>query len=159
MTPRSSSPDRLPVRTHVALDVSDLRASVAFYRAFLDSEPARSEARYARFVVDTPPLLLALNEVDGPVLPPGGPVHYGVQVPSRQAVADATLRLRAAGLATRVEEGVDCCYAVQDKVWVSDPDGRRWEVFTVLEEGISAPGTFPSDAACSSSGGGSACCG
>ncbi|MGH9011518.1 MAG: glyoxalase/bleomycin resistance/dioxygenase family protein, partial [Acidimicrobiia bacterium] len=27
------------------------------------------------------------------------------------------------------------CYALQDKVWVSDPDGAPWEIYTVLADG------------------------
>ena len=39
--------------------------------------------------------------------------------------------LAEAGLTTRVEDDTTCCYAVQDKVWVTGPGGEPWEVYTV----------------------------
>jgi hypothetical protein len=32
----------------------------------------------------------------------------------------------------------DCCYALQDKIWVTDPNGYRWEIF-VVKVGDTAP--------------------
>ena len=49
-------------------------------------------------------------------------------------VTAATARLAASGLATRVEDNTTCCYAVQDKVWVSGPGGEPWEVYTVTAD-------------------------
>ena len=35
---------------------------------------------------------------------------------------------------TDEEIGTTCCFATQDKVWVTGPAGEKWEVYTVLED-------------------------
>ena len=60
--------------------------------------------------------------------------HFGVQVASTEDVAGAWTRFKAAGLETLTEENTSCCYAMQDKVWVEDPDGNMWEVFVVKSD-------------------------
>lgn len=129
-----SNPIESP-RVHVALAVADLRAAVDFYRRVFAVEPTRVEARYSRFELSEPGLLLALNERAAADVPRDRVSHFGVQVASSAEVEAAARRLAGAGLAVEVEERVDCCYAVQDKVWVTDPDGHRWEFFTILAEG------------------------
>src|SRR5207248_4740801 len=65
---------------------------------------------------------------------PHNPVaHFGIQVKSTAAVKGVADRLNGAGLATRAEENVTCCYAVQNKVWATDPDGNKWKVYVVLD--------------------------
>ena len=49
-------------------------------------------------------------------------------------VTGATQRLTGEGLDTLTQDSTTCCYAVQDKVWVHDPDGAPWEVYTVLAD-------------------------
>ena len=117
------------MKVHVALTTPQFEQSVAFYRAFLRQEPVKLEPGYAKFDLFDPPLNLTLNE--GPPPLPGASSHFGIQVFSTEAVAAATERLRAAGLAIDEQHGTDCCFALQDKVWVRDPDGNRWEVFVV----------------------------
>jgi len=117
------------LKVHVALNTPAFDASVAFYRAFLGIEPVKLKPGYAKFDVAEPPLNLTLNE--GPAPTPGALSHLGIQVPSTAAVLAATERLRAAGLVHEEQHGTDCCYALQDKVWVKDPSGNRWEVFVV----------------------------
>jgi catechol 2,3-dioxygenase-like lactoylglutathione lyase family enzyme len=118
-------------RIQLALNVSDLDEAVAFYGKLFGAEPAKRRPGYANFAVDRPPLKLVLIEGEGP----GGSLnHLGVEVASTEQVAEATERLAAEGLDTRTEDAVTCCYAVQDKVWVSDPDGAHWEVYTVLAD-------------------------
>ena len=86
---------------------------------------------YANFALDEPALKLVLIENPGA----GGSLnHLGVEVASAAEVVDATRRLSGTGLATEVEEGTTCCYALQDKVWVTGPGGERWEVYTVLAD-------------------------
>lgn len=126
---RSTSGSGLKV--HIALNVSDVERSVAFYRAFFGAEPVKRYPGYAKFDVAEPALNLALNE--RPVEGPGALNHLGIEVASSALVSRAIERLRAAGLATLEEQEVDCCHALQDKVWASDPDGYRWEVFTLLD--------------------------
>jgi len=120
------------MKTHLNLGVTDLDKSVAFYRTLLNSEPAKHFADYALFVTDDPALELALD-VNPEAKGPHG-AHFGVAVDSDDAVESAIARLRRAGLETLVEREETCCYAEQTKVWATDPDGRRWEVYVVHEE-------------------------
>ena len=119
------------LKPHFSLNVSDLEASIAFYRAFFGTEPLKQRPGYAKFDLVAPSLNLALVEQ----APTGQNVnHFGVQVATSADVAEAQARLQAAGLLDLVETGTACCYAKQDKVWAVDPDGNRWEVFTVLAD-------------------------
>lgn len=113
-------------KTHISLNVKDLDAAVAFYRDFLLAEPAKVRPGYANFDLDNPPLKLALN-----LARKSSVSHLGVQVADRDTVLEESERLKAAGLDTFTETDTDCCHAIQDKVWVADPDGHRWEVFVV----------------------------
>jgi catechol 2,3-dioxygenase-like lactoylglutathione lyase family enzyme len=121
-------------RIHAALPVRDLRRSIAFYRALFDREPTKLRQGYARFELDEPPMNLALRETDGPTDPVDEVAHFGVQWQDVAAVRREAERLARAGLATRREDAVICCYALQDKVWVTDPDGNRWETYVVLDD-------------------------
>lgn len=119
-------------RVQLALNVSDLDQAVAFYSRLFGAEPAKRRPGYANFAIADPPLKLVLIESEDAV---GGTLnHLGVEVADTAAVAEAAGRLSGEGLATSQEQGVECCYAVQDKVWVSDPDGAPWEVYTVLAD-------------------------
>ncbi len=117
------------LKVHLALNTSKLEDSIAFYRAFFGVEPVKVKPGYAKFDVDQPALNLTLNE--GPVTEAGALNHLGIQVHSSQEVQAAANRLKEAGLATWEEEDTDCCHALQDKVWVRDPNGYPWEVFVV----------------------------
>jgi len=118
-------------RVQLALNVSDLDAAVDFYSKLFATRPAKLRPGYANFAVADPPLKLVLIAGDGR----GASLnHLGVEVASAAEVATARRRLAGEGLATASEEVVDCCYATQDKVWVDDPDGAPWEVYTVLSD-------------------------
>jgi catechol 2,3-dioxygenase-like lactoylglutathione lyase family enzyme len=122
------------VRPHVALAVTDLEASIAFYRALFESEPAKVKEGYAKFDLQRPGLNLSLNQTDRSAGTPT-PMHFGIELDSTDAVAEAKERVAAAGLRIdRIEDQVTCCYAVQDKFWLVDPDGHEWELFTVLSD-------------------------
>ena len=120
------------MKTHLNLATRDLAKSVAFYRTLLDAEPAKSLDDYALFITEDPGLELALDR--NAHAEAGHSAPFGVVVDSSEAVDAAILRLEAAGLPVDVEREETCCYAKQTKVWAADPDGRRWEVYTVLEE-------------------------
>jgi catechol 2,3-dioxygenase-like lactoylglutathione lyase family enzyme len=124
-------------RVQLALNVSNLEAAVEFYGKLFDAVPAKVRPGYANFAIAEPPLKLVLIEGHGT---PGTVNHLGVEVETTAAVADATARLRAEGVACAVEDEVACCYAVQDKVWVDAPDGEPWEIYTVLDDVEMAPG-------------------
>ncbi|MTV26585.1 glyoxalase/bleomycin resistance/dioxygenase family protein [Nitriliruptoraceae bacterium ZYF776] len=115
-------------RIQLALDVTDLDAAIAFYGALFGAEPAKVRPGYANFAIADPPLKLVLIEGER-----GGTVnHLGVEVPDTDVVASAGARLGEAGVELDERSAEACCYATQDKVWVADPDGARWEVYTVL---------------------------
>ena len=119
-------------RVQLALRVGDLDASITFYTKLFGTEPAKLRPGYANFVVEEPALKLVLSAGA-----PGQATvldHLGVEVESGDRVAEAADRLAALGLCTDVRQDTTCCYAVQDKVWVDDPDGAPWEVYTVLAD-------------------------
>jgi catechol 2,3-dioxygenase-like lactoylglutathione lyase family enzyme len=120
-------------RIHMGLAVKNLERSVAFYSTLFGRGPTKTRPHYAKFEVTEPPVNLALNEVGGMTGPNNPVVHFGIQVKSTEAVGKVAERLREAGLETAVEDNVTCCYAVQNKVWATDPDGNKWEVYVVLD--------------------------
>src|SRR5262245_2049374 len=119
-------------RVQLALNVSDVNAAVEFYSRLFGVGPAKRRPGYANFAIEEPALTLVLIEN---AEAPATLNHLGVEVASSGDVVAAQARLAGEGLETATEEGVSCCYAVQDKVWVSDPDGAPWEVYTVLADG------------------------
>lgn len=119
-------------RVQLALNVSDVDAAVAFYSRLFGVAPAKQRPGYANFAIDEPALKLVLIEN---AAAPATLNHLGVEVGSSVDVAAARARLAGEGLDTATEENVSCCYAVQDKVWVQDPDGAPWEIYTVLADG------------------------
>ena len=116
-------------RVQLALNVADLDGAVDFYTKLFKTEPAKVRPGYANFAVADPPLKLVL--IDGTGVP-GTLNHLGVEVESSDDVTAAQSRLSGDGLATATEDNVSCCYARQDKVWVDDPAGVPWEIYTVL---------------------------
>lgn len=138
-------------RVQLALNVSNLEEAVDFYSRLFASEPNKIRPGYANFAISDPPLKLVL--IEGKDSRGGGIVgalnHLGVEVSSKAEVVDASRRLAGEGLDTRIEEDTTCCYAVQDKVWVNDPDGAPWEVYTVLADAPTDTGV----------GGNGSCCG
>lgn len=145
-------------RVQLALNVDDIESAVSFYSKLFNAEPAKRRPGYANFALSDPSLKLVL--IENPGL--GGTLnHLGVEVATTGDVASAGARLRAEGLETRNEDQVECCYALQDKVWVNDPDGAPWEVYSVLADAATPPA---SDTGCCSDQGAaagveaSACC-
>jgi catechol 2,3-dioxygenase-like lactoylglutathione lyase family enzyme len=118
-------------RVQLALNVADLETAVRFYTKLFGVEPRKRKPGYANFAVADPPLKLVLFEGQGE---PGSLNHLGVEVASTDDVHAATQRLANDGLATKAQDDVTCCYAVQDKVWVDAPDGEPWEIYTVVAD-------------------------
>ena len=119
---------------HISLNVTDVNSSVAFYKAFFGTKPFKVRPGYAKFQLENPKLNFALNEKPDLALYNGALNHLGFQVATTDDVLMLRLRLKQAGLATEDEMQTTCCYSVQDKIWVQDPDGNNWEVFTVLSD-------------------------
>jgi catechol 2,3-dioxygenase-like lactoylglutathione lyase family enzyme len=118
---------------HISLNVSNMDRSVDFYRRFL-GEPAKLKRDYAKFVTANPEIHLALQPADVVPSAAGTLSHLGIRVDSTEDVRRWQSTLDERGVATEEEKREACCYAVQDKFWLSDPDGNRWEVYTVLED-------------------------
>ncbi len=146
-------------RVQLALNVSDLAEAITFYSSLFGTAPAKVQPGYANFAIADPPLKLVLMEQqDARGTGVGGALnHLGVEVTSTDEVAAAGVRLAGEGLATREQSETTCCYAVQDKVWVEDPDGAPWEVYTVLADAPAESGRAGDGACCDPSGAG-ACC-
>ncbi|MEU6366453.1 ArsI/CadI family heavy metal resistance metalloenzyme [Streptomyces sp. NPDC046931] len=116
-------------RVQLALRVADLEGSVAFYSKLFGAEPAKRRPGYANFAVAEPPLKLVL--IEGDVGEETRLDHLGVEVETTGQVTAATTRLKDAGLAIFEENDTSCCYALQDKVWVTGPGKEPWEVYVV----------------------------
>lgn len=141
-------------RVQLALNVRDIDEAVTFYEKLFHTPPAKRRPGYANFAIVDPPLKLVLIET-GDARGHGIDAalnHLGIEVESPEKVAEATERLINADLSTMSEEGTECCYALQDKVWVDDPNGTPWEVYTVLAD---APDAKPTSIG---SGNANACC-
>ncbi len=124
-------------KTHISLNVANVDASVRFYSALFGLEPHKRFEDYANFDVENPPLKLALVQC-GETRESGRLNHLGIFVPDSSEVDAAKERLIRAGLATFTEEDATCCYAVQDKVWVHDPDGNAWEIYAITDDAPNA---------------------
>lgn len=116
------------LKPHISLNVSNVDASVAFYEKAFGVKAYKHRAGYAKFDLAEP--LLNLSMVEAPRTGINAS-HFGIQVASTEDVNQAKARFEAASLKTMTEENTSCCYAVQDKVWIEDPDGNAWEVFVV----------------------------
>jgi catechol 2,3-dioxygenase-like lactoylglutathione lyase family enzyme len=123
------------MKAHISLNVRNVQASIDFYRKLFGIEPSKVRTGYAKFDVQDPPLNFALNEVP-PLARPCSLSHLGIQVSSTDDVMRLRKQWSEAGLITLDEMNTDCCYANQDKTWVSDPDGNRWEAFVVLRDNL-----------------------
>lgn len=124
-------------RVQLALNVSDLDASVEFYSQMFDVQPHKRRPGYANFEITEPPLKLVLIETSQEargVGVQGALNHLGVEVESSELVTESLTRLQEAGLAVTEENDTTCCYAQQDKVWVRDPAGTPWEVYTITND-------------------------
>jgi catechol 2,3-dioxygenase-like lactoylglutathione lyase family enzyme len=154
-------------RVQLALNVADIDTAVAFYSKLFNATPAKRHPGYANFAITEPPLKLVL--IENPAGRGHGIAgalnHLGVEVETPDQVQAATARLVGEGLEPEIQESTTCCYAVQDKAWVDDPDGAPWEVYTVLADaphetdlGCSTEACEPETVTVTLSGSGRSCC-
>jgi catechol 2,3-dioxygenase-like lactoylglutathione lyase family enzyme len=122
------------LKAHLALNVRNVEQSIEFYKKMLGIGPSKVRTGYAKFDVQNPPLNLTLNE--NSFNERGALSHLGIQVASTDDVLVMREKWAEAELITRDEMQTSCCYALQDKTWVRDPDGNEWEVFAVLEDNL-----------------------
>jgi catechol 2,3-dioxygenase-like lactoylglutathione lyase family enzyme len=140
-------------RVQLALNVDDLDTAITFYSKLFGAQPVKVKPGYANFAIAEPPLKLVLLENPGQ----GGTLnHLGVEVESSDQVHTEIARLAGEGMFTEEEIGTTCCFATQDKVWVTGPGGERWEVYTVLADSETFFGTIPVEPVAEATGG---CCG
>ena len=124
-------------RVQLALNVTDLDASIAFYRNLFGAEPAKRRPGYANFAIADPPLKLVLIHTDSATRGTGATGalnHLGVELDDLPALTATRARLTEAGLTTLDEDDTTCCFALQDKVWVTDPDAAPWEHYVVKDD-------------------------
>jgi catechol 2,3-dioxygenase-like lactoylglutathione lyase family enzyme len=119
------------LKPHVSLNVSNIEASVTFYEKAFGVAATKRRPGYAKFDLSAPSLNLTMQEAPRTGV---NASHFGIQVASSEDVAAAWTRFQEAGLTTKTEDNTECCYALQDKVWIEDPDGNAWEVFVVKGE-------------------------
>lgn len=136
------------MRPHLSLDVRNVPASVEFYKKIFGVPPQKQTSDYAKFDLSRPTLNLSLVSSTGRV---SAVNHLGIEVESVTEVAAWKERLEREGVIDRVEENIACCFARQDKVWFSDPDGNAWEVFMIHEQ-LSVTGPVSSTGCCAPSG-------
>jgi catechol 2,3-dioxygenase-like lactoylglutathione lyase family enzyme len=118
-------------RIQLALNVDNLDSAITFYTKLFGTGPSKVKPGYANFAIAEPPLKLVLLENPGQ----GGTLnHLGVEVGSSDQVHAEIARLTSEGVFTEEEIGTTCCFALQDKVWVTGPDDERWEVYTKLAD-------------------------
>jgi catechol 2,3-dioxygenase-like lactoylglutathione lyase family enzyme len=122
------------LKAHLALNVKNVEQSIEFYKKMLGIEPSKVRTGYAKFDVQNPPLNLTLNQHS--FNEQGALSHLGIQVATTEDVLATKARWEEVGLKTFDEMQTNCCYALQDKTWVHDPDGNEWEVFVVLEDNL-----------------------
>lgn len=126
-------------RFHLSLNVSDIPKTVAYLEKLLGTPVAKQRPDYAKFELDSPPLVLSLE----PRSPAqyGSLNHLGFRFPDSASLVEAQRRLEQAGLETHREEGVECCYARQTKFWMHDADHRLWEFYTLDDDHLDHRGT------------------
>lgn len=132
------------MRPHLSLDVRNVPASVEFYQKVFGVAPQKQTADYAKFNLTAPALNLALMSSTGRV---SAVNHLGIEVESTDDIVSWKQHLLERGILEKVEEGVECCFARQDKLWFTDPDGNPWEVFTVHEQ-LAVTGTLKNTGCC-----------
>ena len=136
------------MRPHLSLDVRNVPASVEFYQKVFGVAPQKQTTDYAKFDLTAPALNLALVSSAGKV---SAVNHLGIEVESVDDIAGWKQRLQEQGILETVEVGAECCFARQDKLWFTDPDGNAWEVSTVLEQ-LAVTGTLENTGCCAPKG-------
>jgi catechol 2,3-dioxygenase-like lactoylglutathione lyase family enzyme len=134
------------LKAHLAINVRKVEESIPFYEKMFGIEPSKVRTGYAKFDVQNPPLNFTLNQVA--FGEKGALSHLGIQVANSEDVFAMRDRWQEAGLLPREELQTTCCYAVQDKAWVTDPDGNEWEAFVVLEDNLSEEVQGAADKTC-----------
>lgn len=124
--------ETLAPRTHVGIHVSDIEKTVEFYTKFFGIAPTKIKANYAKYELKSPSLVISFVVDKDKVKSNFG--HLGIQVYSEDELKRKFETIKSVGLNYVEENKVSCCYALQDKFWVTDPDGIKWEVYQFHED-------------------------
>ena len=116
-------------RFHVHLHVQDLQKNIGFYSALFHQPPTRTEADYAKWMLEDPPVNFAISTRGAGT----GLDHLGFQVDSAEELTALKAQAQQADLALLDEGETTCCYARSDKHWITDPQGVAWEQFHTLD--------------------------
>lgn len=135
-------------RFHVHVSVEDLNQSIRFYSTLFGTDPAVVKSDYAKWMLEDPRVNFAISQRGGKA----GINHLGLQTDSDSELEILHGQLQQADVAAHAEKEANCCYALSNKYWVTDPTGIAWETFHTLG---SIP-TFNGEAAAAPSE--SACC-
>lgn len=138
------------MRPHLSLDVRNVHASIEFYQKVFGIPPQKQTVDYAKFDLTEPNLNLSLVSSTGAV---SSVNHLGIEVASTDELATWKQRLQEQGILEKVEEDIACCFARQDKLWFTDPDGNAWEIFTVHEQ-LTVTGSMKQTGCCVPKGNG-----
>ncbi len=133
------------MRLQLALNVRNLEEAVSYYSKLFDSQPHKLRDGYANFAISNPPLKLVLIENPSAEQRIN---HLGVEVDQNEGLNDVEKRLDRNGVADEVEEETTCCFATQDKVWSTEPQGLHWEWYTITDDNPSEVNTSKSKVCC-----------
>ncbi len=116
------------MRVHISINVGSLAQSSEFYTALFGQEASKTKPGYANFRLNQPPIHLALMERGR--TGSEGVGHLGIELADHGALDEWHDRLKSLGINFSTEDSASCCYAKADKLWLTDPDGYRWEIWT-----------------------------
>lgn len=119
-------------KMHVSLYVSDIQKTVKFYTQFFGQKAQKVKEDYAKFVLESPALIISFVQNQSRVQQNFG--HLGFQVETKAQLEKSLNYAKKQQLEVLEEIGTNCCYANQDKYWVRDPDGVQWEVYYFHED-------------------------
>ena len=119
------------MRVHLSINVKNVAESVAFYEKVFGVKPQKRTSTYAKFDLNDPPLNFAMQSDGGEI---SRVSHFGIEAASADEMMRWQKELTEKGLVRLVESDTKCCFARQDKVWFTDPDGNEWELFYVYEQ-------------------------
>jgi catechol 2,3-dioxygenase-like lactoylglutathione lyase family enzyme len=121
------------MKFHTSLPVVNLQKSLPFYELLFGEAPVKIKSDYAKFLPSWGGLNLSLHESALGHLALKT-LHLGIQFEDQDSLNQAEKRMRKAGWISSERDTSVCCYASQDKVWVTDPNGYKWELYVLLAD-------------------------
>ena len=112
-------------RMHVGLVVEDVEASIAFYTRLFGAPPTLQKPDYAKWMLGDPRVNFSINSRGSAP----GDVHLGIQAEDDSELGELRARWTDTGSQTQDKNALTCGYQTQNKTWVRDPEGTRWEAF------------------------------